>query len=317
MALSTVLGSLLSNIGAGLIGGIADITGNAINYKSTQKTNETNKEINQSQLDFQRAQTQAQWERDDTAHQREVADLEAAGLSPLAATQGAQSSPALGAPSMLGMQAPQVDFNNLVQSALQEKAINETERHNREQEGQKNIELTQNAEKIQQEAQKIEIENKQVENTFKYQSNYLKYLADQLEETNRHNKQEEYLKKLQVKSEEYYKSIQSQTHGKSNYKVYTDIGSYEAALTKWSSKFEVFITNFISETSASHSESSGSSFNANAAASVTGNGGSAAFGHSGSAAGSNSYNVSQRQQAELERWYAANPMPVYYKSQFD
>lgn len=313
MSLSAVLGA----IGAGLIGGIANVAGNAINYKSTQKTNETNKEINQSQLDFQRAQTQAQWERDDTAHQRQVADLEAAGLSPLAATNGAQSSPALGAPSMLGMQAPQVDFNNLVQSALQEKALNETERHNREQEGQKNIELTQNAEKIQQEAQKIEIENKQVENTFKYQSNYLKYLADQLEETNRHNKQEEYLKKLQAKSEEYYKSIQAQTHGKSNYKVYTDIGSYEAALTKWSSKFEVFITNFISETSASHSESTGSSFNANAGASVTGNGGSAAFGHSGSVAGSNSYNVSQRQQAELERWYAANPMPVYYKSQFD
>lgn len=308
---------VISNILNGLLGSISNLVGNIFNYKSTQKTNEANKDINQSQLDFQRAQTQAQWERDDTAHQRQVADLEAAGLSPLAATNGAQSSPALGAPSMLGMQAPQVDFNNLVQSALQEKALNETERHNREQEGQKNIELTQNAEKIQQEAQKIEIDNKQVENTFKYQSNYLKYLADQLEETNRHNKNEEYLKKLQLKSEEYYKSIQAQTHGKSNYKVYTDLGSYEAALTAWSIKFETFITNFISETSASHSESTGSSFNANAGASVTGNGGNAAFGHSGSSSGSNSYNVSQRQQAELERWYAANPMPVYYKSQFD
>lgn len=70
--------------------------------------------------------TQAQWERDDNAHQREVADLKAAGLSPLAATGGAGVSQALGAPNPIAMQAPQLDTNVLVQALLEDKALNET-----------------------------------------------------------------------------------------------------------------------------------------------------------------------------------------------
>lgn len=318
------MGVLDTITGNGLIGGIASLVGNIFNYNSTKKTNESNQQINQNNLDFQRAMTQAQWERDDNAHQRQVADLEAAGLSPLAATQGANTSQALGAPSPIAMQAPQVDLNNLVQAALQDKALNETARHNKVQEGQKYTELSQQAEQIKQKAQELSLEDKKIENTFIYQSRYISYLTDALEETNRHNKSEESLKRLQYKSEEYFKSIQAQTHGKANYKIYTDLGSYEAALTAWSTKFENFINTFISDTSGSVSNSNASSKSGSAGisagGSVLGTGGKGGingeYGTSNSQAASSSFNVSQKQQAELERFYATNPMPVYYTSRF-
>ena len=107
-AAAVILSALVSAAAAGI--------GNAVNSKKTSETNKTNKDINQSNLDYNAAMTQQQWERDDTMYQRQVSDLEKAGLSPLAATGGYQNSSALGAPSPIAMQAPQVDVNSLIQS---------------------------------------------------------------------------------------------------------------------------------------------------------------------------------------------------------
>lgn len=144
MAVSTA-----AAIGAAAIGAGAGLIGNGINNLFTNNMNNRNaalqaqinreniaaqKEINQQNLDFIRAQTQAQWERDDSAYQRQVADLEAAGLSPLAGSGPMQSntvsSPNLQAAQQYPahFQAPQFDVNSIVQSA---NALNQMyERHN-------------------------------------------------------------------------------------------------------------------------------------------------------------------------------------------
>lgn len=303
-----------------LLGAAASITGDILNYKSTEKTNEANQKINQNNIDYQTAMTQKQWERDDNAHQREVADLQAAGLSPLAATNGAENSAALGAPNPIAMQAPQVNSTALLNAFLQNKALNENKRHNLVQEGQKNTELSLQADEIELKAEELEIENKKVRNTILYNAKYIKYLNDQLTETSTHNRTEESLKKLQYKSEEYFKSIQAQTRGKFNYKVYTDLGSYEAALTTWTTQFNNFI-NTLQETSKSESSSSSGNFNvgANAGASVTGTGGQGGinFGKASSGSESSGSNISQKQQAKMDKWYSDHPMPVYHRSIFD
>lgn len=299
---------------------ITGLIGNIMNYQSKKDTNKSNEDINQRNLDFQAAQTQAQWERDDNAHQRQVADLKAAGLSPLAATQGANTSQALGAPSPIPMEAPTVDVNSLINSSLQQKALDETKRHNLVQEGQKNTELSLQADEIELKAEQLEIENEKVRATVNYNAKYIKYLNDQLSETQKHNRNEESLKKLQYKSVEYFKSIQAQTRGKFNYKVYSDLGSYEAALTTWTTQFNNFI-NTLQETSKSSGSMDSSSFNAgaNGGATVAGTGGKGGlqFGKGSSASESSSSNISQKQQAMLDKWYSTHPMPVYFKSSFD
>lgn len=183
-------------IAAGIIAAVASIVVGAINYYSTKKTNKTNQtnvestnesnkanvestnkanqEINQSQLDYQMAVQQQEWERNDTQYQRQVADLQAAGLSPLAATSGYGSGTTLGAPSQNSMQAPfaeafqaiapQLDGNALVQSILRSGELGETRRHNVKVENQKTEELSQESEKILNAAKSLELEDKKVQN---------------------------------------------------------------------------------------------------------------------------------------------------------
>lgn len=127
---------------------IADFIGIGVNSKNQQDTNALNAQINQNNLDYNTAMTREQWERDDNAHQREVADLQAAGLSPIASLNGAQTSGALGAPSPIAMQAPQLDFNSLAQSLLGVQALEEQKREFEVTSGQKDTELENNAKKI-------------------------------------------------------------------------------------------------------------------------------------------------------------------------
>lgn len=293
-----------------ILGGIGTLGTNIVNWFSKKSTNDTNKEINKQNLDYNAAQTQAQWERDDNAHQREVADLKAAGLSPLASTNGANTSSALGAPNPIAMEAPQVDINSIINAALENKALNETERHNRVQEGQKYTELHQQAEQIKQKAQEISLENKKIEETIRYNSQYLSHLDEQLTEVKRSNSAQEDLKRLQIESEEYFKSIQAQTHGKFNFTPYTDLTEYETALSIWATEFEAFLDEF---QATSTSENSSKSNAGGAGVSIGGQtlGGSINGQGSHSESSGSSQNISQKQQAMMDKWYATHPMPVY------
>lgn len=137
-------------------------------------------------------------------------------------------------------------------------------------------------------------------------------MADQLSEQSRHNTQEENFKRQQAISESYLKQIERQTHGKFNYKIYRNDNEYQAALKEWSTSFQDFINKFLSETSSSHSESNTKSWNAAAGAELPLKaGGNLSGGTSSGSSSSNSYNVSQKQQAQYDQWIASHPMPVF------
>ena len=72
------------------------------------------KQTNQSNLDYAKAMTEKQWERDDTSYQRAVADATAAGFSPLAVLDGGLSPN--GSPVGYSGIAPTFDVNALLNS---------------------------------------------------------------------------------------------------------------------------------------------------------------------------------------------------------
>lgn len=86
---------------------IADLTGSFLDYKSQQRTNETNVGLSREQMGFQK-------EMSSTAYQRAVADMRDAGLNPmLAYSQGGASSPS---GSAAHIEAPRI--GGAVSSAL-------------------------------------------------------------------------------------------------------------------------------------------------------------------------------------------------------
>lgn len=187
----------------GFLSFLAGLIGNVLNYLSTSETNRQNRELHKSDQDFQAAQTQAAWERDDTAHQREVADLEAAGLSPLANTTGSPVTAPLGSASPIAMQAPQIDINSMINSMLQNKKLDEDKRHNLKIEEYRADELEQGWTELQEKAEQIALESDKLTEEFRHNSALEKIAADNYNELVRHNEEEESLRQQEINIKEY------------------------------------------------------------------------------------------------------------------
>lgn len=309
--LSAAAGTIIS----ALVAAAAGTIGSAINAKNTRNTNATNAEINQKNLDFQAAQTQAAWERDDTAHQREVADLEAAGLSPLASTSGASNSSPLGAPSPIAMQAPQLDVNALVQSALGVGNLTETQRHNKAVEKYESGILENQSEELKLKGEQLSIENKRVEEQIRYQTKLNELEAERLDEIVRSNKKGEELrlsefeqKQVEYNSKRFLEEVEKQTGGTNiPYQVYTDFQMYYDAKKLYNLKLSHFIDTIGATSSASASQKSQGGNASGGAA-----GASLGLGASYSEGNYQSENMSEKQKALWYKFQQENKVPVYY-----
>lgn len=321
----------------GLAAAVVALVGTAIaagvNYKSQQKTNQVNQEINQTNLDYNAAQTQAAWERDDTAHQREVADLQAAGLSPIASLNGAQTSAPLGAPAPIAMQAPQIDTSALLQGVMNMANLEETKRHNQATESARSSELQLEAEKINQSAQSLQIENKKVESEIKYYARLNELEAGKLDELVRSNKKGEDIKlseheahMLEVQSKMYLEDINKQLGGFDvPYDEIYDFDVYVARKKLLNVQFSHFLEK-IGATQEANASSYGynqsDSFGLNGGATVAGTGGNAGMNWSETTGENQSNysmkNLSEKQKAEWYNFFQEHHQVVFIdKSKYD
>ena len=135
----TGIGSAIGDFASGIFGPVLNWLGvqdtNDANAQNTFATNQANIQIaNQTNALNEKLQRE-QWQRDDTAYQRQVADMSAAGLNPLSSfnspTSGSLSTQ-MQAPTMNSFTAvaPQLQmanglFNNLVDTVLKQEMINQ------------------------------------------------------------------------------------------------------------------------------------------------------------------------------------------------
>lgn len=133
------IGSAINGVASGILGPVLNWFGventNKTNAQNTQATNLANIQIANHTNALNESLQREQWARDDTAYQRQVADMQAAGLNPLSSFNSPSSSPVsvpmqgatLDSPEAV---APQLNlanglFNNLVDTVLKQEDLNQ------------------------------------------------------------------------------------------------------------------------------------------------------------------------------------------------
>lgn len=300
---------------AALISGITALVTSGINVATTIKNNRDNADINQKNLDFNAAQTQEAWERDDTYYQRSVEDAKAAGLSPLAINGAMPNTAPLSSPSPIAMQAPQIDTNSMIQALLESSQLQETKRHNISEENLRADEIKNTAKEIKLKADRLNLDNKDVESQIKYRASMADLESKRLAETVRANKEKEKLEtkkheleKASFESKRYFEEIKHQAGGENvPYKVYDNFDAYLTARDIYLTAFNNFIDE-VGLTRQAKADSSQLGFNAGG--SYLGTGANAGVSNNESAYDMKDW--SQQNEIAWKKFQQKYPVPIYY-----
>lgn len=298
---------------------LADVYTQKKNRESQEEINAANiaaqKEINQSQLDFAKQMTQAQWERDDNSYQRQVADLAAAGLSPLAATNGASVTPAMsynpqaeGVAQAYRAQAPQFDLNALMESMrLAEQVREHDDKMIRQDQS-----LSLQADKLQQTARSLDIKDKAVAASVQKIANDFSIASAQVDLARRQLKQtadiaeQRLINERLMQNDRLVNDAMAREFGKGFHtKPYFDLDEYAVALESWGSRFQIFV-----ETKIAQNKLESHGYSVQGGINVLGTGGNA---------GTNSQNTTARNENYEDKllleFTARDPKPTYvYRS---
>ena len=169
---------------------------NEANAGIADKTNAMNMKIAQANIDYQNQFNAQTWEREDNAHQREVADLINAGLSPLLATGGAtsgggsapQNTATMEGYNAEGYNVAQSDAGNLIANGLQNMATSMYNNAMMKEKAEqfkidtdiKNLELAQKTEQFERSMDETERHNAESERIQRENENWKNKLANTL-----------------------------------------------------------------------------------------------------------------------------------------
>lgn len=240
----------------------AQLDANAANIAAQERINAQNiasqEKINQEQIDYARSMTQAQWERDDNAHQREVADLMAAGLSPLSNTTGSPVTSAMGySPVNEGVaqaaqvQAPQFDSNALVESMLKGVDLFERGIQHQAENISRGKEIENEAYKLTLLSRELDIKDQQVLNDYTVQMENIAIARETMKNNKELGDKKLVLEKNRIVLEDLSRRnltavdqlAKYSENGKIRVKPYTDFQKYEKAMVDDARALQSFLTS--------------------------------------------------------------------------
>lgn len=220
-----------------IINGLGQAAGSVFNYFHGEK-------VRQENIAREEATNALNRQREDNAHQREVADLQAAGLSPIANMTGAQASPM----ASTSQEAPQMDvsamndaINTLSQREVADEALEQRKiEHSENLSHQKNVleETRWEFNKNQELTKKLkEIDTGLQLATFNAEQEALIEKANAVHE----NESKERKKALSTQSEDNYKTFCETVGTTVKKKICTNQDEYFVELRKFEDKYNLFL----------------------------------------------------------------------------
>lgn len=329
-----------ASIGNWLFGKKSSDEANDTNLQATRETNALKEKHFQEQLDYTKATQQETWRREDTSYQRTVADLQAAGLSPLAMNGTNDAGAVVNQPAAPDLQAgsvvpflqgiyPQISSAEIQNAIVAQKKIEQEDKR-------LDLELNKHLTKTDFENRELEFRRESFAAELEQRN---KQFLDQLtQQASQHSellseKQQQRLQDLgvanrqlaelvrsndnktkQALQEFFLEQVKTATGGRSaNYEVYTDKAEYQQALQRYYDRLSDFIevnAGLLAKTSQSQSTSANANTSANLGM-IPGQNLGATSGVGKSQSTSSSYDGQKEYDERFRAFCARNPFPVY------
>lgn len=339
-AIITGVVSLFASIGNWVSGKGASDGANNTNLAATRETNKMKQEQFDRQMDYAKQVQEETWRREDTSYQRSVADLQAAGLSPLAMNGTNDAGSVVNQPAAPDLQAgsvtpflqgiyPQISSAEIQNAIIAQKKLQQED---------KRIDLELNKHLTEKDYRDRELEFRRESFAAELEQRNKQFLDQLTQQASQHaelltEKQQQRMQDLNVANrqlaelvrsndrktkqalQEYYlEQVKTATGGRSaNFKVYDNEAEYDQALQRYYDRLSDFIevnAGLLAKTSQSQSSSVNANTSANLGA-IPGQNLGAASGAGKSQSTSSSYDGQKEYDERLRAFYARNPFPVF------
>lgn len=242
---------------------ITNLISAGINLWTNYRNTETQKAINEANIKAQERENTITRQREDNAHVREVADLENAGLSPLAATAGANASSG----GVMAAEAPQMDTASMIDAlarisseGLEAERIKEEKRKNRATEDEATATRLQQEEQFEKAQELTEkIENTRLKTEVQNVQKELEQRSKELEaEKDRDNYKA--LEEKEKRSWDFYHACNNQFGGILPYHVVTDPDEYDSELQTFTKTWNDFLDWMVADSKTPSGDSPNENF---------------------------------------------------------
>ena len=302
---------VVSGAVSGIVNPLVQVHEGHKNRKAMREANEANIELQRETNAQNEALQREQWEREDTALQRHVADAQAAGISPIGNVNGSPSS------LSTNMVAPTVDP---VTSGDMARAIGDSLN------GFASL-LSGKSERQKDRDENRLLQDSQFANALKTLKLQIASTADEKEKDRLNALQMScnQLKQLSVTenhktalelTRQFQESVKTATGGMSvHYRLVDDYEQYKSDLRAWNNQYYMFITSEVPQYS-SETSSGSSSTSTSATGKAFSIGAGASNSQSQSSTSSTSTGDNNTPYYKLRSWLLDHPMPVYDKTGF-